>query len=306
MKKLFNTWLLTMFVGHAFSQGPLAHPRLQTCFQLLEFDGLNQNKNILRSSSYQFLYTANAAVNPDYWRIEVYDVNGLPMTTNYVDMGLDDGLFWPVINVPGIGKIVKAQRESNGEWITNNEVFHFDGDVEYVTITSIQYKEFPPNSGNWIYQEESNYLHLSMKEAGEVIDLRNNSGEGCYTFSNFNFALTISESLEGFCGSFGEVCLELTQYPLPVHSPYPYKRCAMLTENPNNLFAFDDFCMENCGDAIAPYYIQDPVPCGCMKFSLSAIIEPCIEAPEDCESAEILFDLNICCDCDVRIIPPAN
>ncbi|MFT4523166.1 MAG: hypothetical protein ACI8ZN_002118 [Bacteroidia bacterium] len=127
----------------AFGQGTINVPSLQSCYQFVTFDNQNKTKNILNSGFYKFVQASSETENPEYWWIRQYDEGGLPISFDYYEMGLAQygGPFHPRYFSELDDYVATGKKYVNGEFVFNDNTFHFDEDAKTVIIIPYEYKE---------------------------------------------------------------------------------------------------------------------------------------------------------------------
>lgn len=278
----------------SFAQpGPNAVPLIQSCYQIIEFDMGGDPIDLLKSNSYMFVPSGDAGSWPDYWEIQQFSGGiELPKESNYFGL-LGDG--FGQILAPGGVLVVDAAKFEDNEYIFNQRTFSFNANADVIIIRPWHWTANPPtlDPGN-------NLKEFHLKNADEVFDFNLGINGSCNTFENFY--ANIATSLQGFC-AFVKPIAELS-----IRLPEPADWNSVISQNINLgqnicLYHSPTFCDE-CLIAWAPWYAPDPVPCKCVKFDLKITVEPCPNAPENCEDLEIVKEVEICCQCDVRANPP--
>lgn len=298
MKKLFYFKVLAVLCFSLsskliFAQGVNGFIAVHSCYQTVVFDGPAKSFNMLESTKYKFSYPATSTV--DYFRIQTYDANGFELTYDYNGLVTTD--FPLAIHSTGGFTVVTASTVVGGSQIFNQELFSFDSDVKSVLITPYHWTGTAPNET----LDPSNYTAtFNLKTGAEAFSFEP-TGNSCYTFDNF--ATSYSNILDGFCGTLSAQVSIVPPVPAgwsPVFSQTIDLNGTTDITTPTN------YCLDECGNMTAPYYLPDPVPCECIDFKLDITVSPCTDMQSDCPDLDFSIDIEICCSCDVRENPPAN
>ncbi|MFT4523165.1 MAG: hypothetical protein ACI8ZN_002117 [Bacteroidia bacterium] len=139
---------------------------------------------------------------------------------------------------------------------------------------------------------------MNLKEPNEVFELET---DDCLTFDAFT--ANLKYNLEGFCGAISNFTLTLSS-PLPAGWDINFNQTI-----PKGITTGVNIPEEYCTDclyATAPHDAPEPEPCKCIKMNLSYSVEPCPNAPDDCEPLTIETVVEVCCSCDVRATEPID
>ncbi|MFT5157073.1 MAG: hypothetical protein ACI9NN_001093 [Bacteroidia bacterium] len=246
---------------------------------------------MLPSGQLQFIPAYLFGASPDYWHIERYNGVDQWKPVDYLSSGLSNSVFNQVYD-PASGKVlVEAIDHESSSQVFNSNVFDLGDDLEYPYIIFTPYHITPnPNT----LDPGNNTLTAHIKPPSELITFKPGDDEECYNFNNMN--VWKIHDIEGFCG-FINGGISIAQ---PV--PAGFDPSFSTTFDFNNSFSLEE-PLTHCDDCIiatAPASNPDPVPCGCVKYTLEIRIEPCTEAPPGCEALEFTEEIQVCCRCDVR------
>ncbi|MFT5725453.1 MAG: hypothetical protein ACI9JN_002578 [Bacteroidia bacterium] len=300
--------IFTLLMASSFSlmaQGPTSSGyALESCYHLLSPSAANPSLNVLNLGDFEFKYSSNAGAQPDHIRIKMYDQLGEFMGYNYHSIGIADDMF-PVIAHPDHGIVVAANAfdVGSGLWVLNRNTFRFPEEVTRVEITTFHWTG---DAGSKTLDPSNRKLTLNLLNGEQAFTLEPTNGS-CFTFDNFH--MKYSHILDGFCGYLSDPVLTLAPPP-PNGSGWndqftqdiDFNRSIQISQPQWQGGA--SWCDDECQNATSPYYITQPVTCGCVDFTVKLVLSPCPTSSENCPPLNLELPLKICCDCDIRETPP--
>ncbi|MFT5480730.1 MAG: hypothetical protein ACI9NN_001698, partial [Bacteroidia bacterium] len=264
--------LLATSITNVYSQGPTSPGyALSSCYHILSPTNANPTLNVLNVGEFHFNYSNNAGAKPDYLRIKLRNKDGLFIGYNYDGIGISSNEF-PVISHPDYGQIVAAQsfNEFSKKWLVNSNLITWPDEIGTVEISTLHWTG---EEGNRTLDESTKKLTLNLISPEDAFTLESNNDD-CFTFDNFN--MIYLDNLDGFCGRLTDPLLSLAPPP-PVGSGWNSNFSQQLVFNTTmdiDQPAWNDeisWCDEKCTDVFAPSYTTDPVPCGCVDFTVKLI-----------------------------------
>jgi hypothetical protein len=302
-KAAFFTVLFGSTITTAFSQGTTSSGySIESCYQIILPSNANPTLNVLRAGTFGFKYTNNAGARPDQIRIKMYDQMGGFLGYDYHGIGIADDLFTVSLHPDhGVLVAVEGWDEWAGKWVVNRNSMIFPDDVATVEISTFHWTG---DQGNQTLDESTRKLRFNLISLEDAFTLESQDGS-CFTFDNFN--VSISNMLDGFCGTLINPILSIAPPPpigsgwsstftksIPFHTPLAID----LPTNSNGL----TWCEEKCTDVTAPAHSTYPVPCGCVDFFVDLKLAPCPTSDADCPIIDLRIPISVCCDCDVRAV----
>jgi len=278
---------------------------IASCYQklnMLQFGGAANLLNLGGTINYRFTdfgMPPHFTLQTKFVRIEIFD-GTVFKDINEVGLGWtleDDDFEWVPTTVGGnTFPVITIKMNVTGGYEINPNTFTF-GNFNQARLTLFDNL----NTGG-IGTFQANLIN-TVQEAFPMIP----SGNAiCYTFTPFSY--NISSILDGLCSSNMNI-----NFRLPAGSPhagYFPPNWNVQQSLSNNGSRIDNFNIPNstwcdqCLNVVAPHYLPDPVPCGCMEIEVMISIAPCSNSPSGCPTLELAFPIEVCCDCDVRLAPP--
>jgi hypothetical protein len=255
--------------------------------------------NIGGTTSFRFDETTSATLYTEYVRIQISDGNG-----GYIDLldaggGLtleDINFQWTSFPTDVFPIIPFKTVDGN---IINTNSFTFGN------VTSAKLTLYDGFGAQHVLQEIDLNFFSTLDEAF-TFEPENSS---CFKYDPFN--LRASTFLDGLCGTSDLKLEPLASNPLAsqLASSYdldfPWEFGLFKSIPVSSNINVGDHC-DNCLAIAAPYYVPNPVTCGCTSFSLTFTLMPCDGVTLECPPLEMSKEIEICCSCDIRATPPAH
>ncbi len=306
--KRTSTLLLSLFFTAAALSGqtgdggghgsPSPYVYIKTCFQVLNITEDNLSFSILNNGTSFRINGVPISSLPTYFLIEEWDINGADVY-NYNELSDAD---YSVYNHPTTGdELIEYNKQINGSWAVNNNLFHFDSEVTRIVFT--EYRDDPNNPGQLVPGFKTT---LNVRNPEDIFEAWRWNGsssgapptEKCLEFNDF--LLDVTNDLPGFCSNLSAGDITLTP-PTPVGWPSNFSHAVQIKDFQNRTVPTpENYCEDKCSEMEAPPNHPEPVPCGCIEFDLEIILEPCDDANFPCPTLNFTIPLTICCTCDVR------
>jgi hypothetical protein len=271
------------------------------CYQKVLLQSGNQINllNIGGLTSFRF-NKGTGSLQTTHIRIQIADGNG-----GYIDFldaggGItleDDNFQW--IDIPQeLFQVIPLQVDGGN--IINTNLFTFRN------VTSAKLTLYSSLDINDVIQEIDLNFFNSLDEA---ITFEPENGS-CFKYDPFN--LKASTLLDGLCGTSDLKLEPVPSNPLisqlassyDLNLPWNFSETFKSIPVVSNINV-GNHC-EDCLNIAAPYSSPSPVTCGCTSFQLTFTLEPCFNALGNCPPLVLEKEIEICCRCDIRSIPPSH
>jgi hypothetical protein len=277
----------------------VAPPSIRNCFQEIMFgdpgplvNGLYGDINFLKGD---FWFSPSPAFTGQFnTAFFAFDVNGNPITLDLVEIGLTDGVTYPVSEVlydPLVGgSYLVDMIDLNWNSIFNQNRIFLPANVDVLIIRELT---MGSNGEYFTYSGESMELNFMEMDDAFTFGQISTRDDNCVTFDNFSYALDID--LYGFCGNIN----------LILKNPADNSEIN-LGSSTSGTPTLPDTWNDHCPGPEQVIFVQPrpnvPVPWGCKDFFLDLVVTPCENLPgyEHCENIEISKEIEICCSCDIR------
>jgi len=273
---------------------------IRNCYQQIMLD-VSGEYNLLGGDFWFDKYATSEFNN--FMTLKAFDANGLEVPLDLVNIGLTDGVTFPIHSSSEIfdfatqsvfyADVIDMRNSSNGAF--NRNVVTLPSNVKSFEIIILN-----PDSDHEFSTVTKSTINLLKPE--DAFSFSSSNERDCQTFDNFNMSYV--NNLDGFCGSIKG---KLRRLPSDITDPAdPYNEIPFSFGSQKDLGPWAEHCPGPDWVIIIDPIPQDPVPWGCQTFIVDLVIEPCIQSPSWCEDLIISQEIEICCSCDVRTAPPAN
>ncbi len=263
----------------------------------------NDNPNFLNlGGTVQFFFTSlqSYTLTTGYMRIEVQDAigNWADITTVGLGQSLADTDYQWVTNTDGgeTYPVIKIKNQNGSSYDINPNFFTL-GNYKSVRLSTLGAINTTPTG--------STKINL-VNSVEEAFVMNPDDGANCYTFTPFSY--NVNSILDNLCSPDIDIKFQLPSGSMNAGFFPPGWSVSKQLDNDGDGSDFFNtpngtWC-DQCIGVTAPYNAPNPVPCGCLNFEVVISIEPCNNAPTDCEPLEMSFQIEVCCSCDVRETPP--